>query len=107
MKKVFFAVLILVMIIAVFTGCTKNDNAAGGYTKERKVTKEDIAIFNEALGSDSNKYEPIKVATQVVAGTNYKFYVRELSTDKYFYIVVYDSLDENEKPIVSEITVIE
>jgi len=47
---------------------------AGGYTEDRDVTPEDLEIFYKALeGLTGVAYEPSKVATQVVAGMNYRF----------------------------------
>lgn len=107
MKKTIFAMLIVTLIVTIFSGCAKTEDVAGGYTRDRKLSDEDIAIFEEALANDSNKYELLTVATQVVAGTNYRFYVKELSTNNEFYIFVYVSLNAGEKPSVTEITAIE
>jgi len=57
----------------------KNDDdgggpIAGGYSEDRDVTEEDMAVFNEALeGYAGMAFTPIKVAMQVVAGMNYRF----------------------------------
>lgn len=46
----------------------------GAYSKFRILTNEDKEIFNMALKDlVSISYEPLIVASQVVAGTNYKF----------------------------------
>lgn len=46
----------------------------GGYTKFRPLNEEEQAIFDEATkGIVGVDYEPLLVATQVVAGTNYKY----------------------------------
>jgi len=46
----------------------------GGYSAERDVTPEDLELFNQAMeGLVGVVYEPTKVATQVVAGMNYRF----------------------------------
>lgn len=46
----------------------------GGFTKFRPVTEEDVKVFNDAKGMLLGvTYEPLIVATQLVAGTNYKF----------------------------------
>lgn len=49
----------------------------GGYSEDRDVTPEDLALFNEVMaGAGAGvSYEPTKVATQVVAGMNYRFTV--------------------------------
>lgn len=63
----------------------KQTMLAGGYTAQREPTKSEIAIFSEAISGqdlsailgevpfDLSSLEPVSVATQVVAGTNYKF----------------------------------
>jgi len=49
-------------------------NLAGGYSADRSVTDEDLKVFNEAMnGLVGVSYKPTLVATQVVAGTNYRF----------------------------------
>jgi hypothetical protein len=46
----------------------------GGYSEERDLTDDDRAIFEEAMsGLVGVIYEPVSVATQVVAGTNFRF----------------------------------
>jgi len=46
----------------------------GGYSKDREVAPDDLAIFEAAMAdSQDAEYEPTLVATQVVAGTNYRF----------------------------------
>ncbi len=46
----------------------------GGWTKYRDLTSEDKAVFDEALeGLIGVNYTPNSVATQVVAGVNYRF----------------------------------
>lgn len=48
--------------------------SCGGFTKFRPVEEEDLKVFQEAKGGLVGvDYEPLIVATQVVAGTNYKF----------------------------------
>ena len=44
------------------------------YTEDRALTNEDRAVFDKALeGLMGVRYEPVSVATQVTAGTNYRF----------------------------------
>lgn len=83
----------------------------GAYSQDRELTDEDRAIFEEAMkGIVGVSYEPTLVATQVVAGINYRFTTTATivvpdaeSTTKYVYIfkplgdeapVVTDILDE-------------
>jgi hypothetical protein len=50
--------------------------AMGGWTPFTKdISKEAASVFETALaGQVGVKYAPLAVATQVVAGTNYKFF---------------------------------
>ena len=46
----------------------------GGWTVHDTITTENLEMFNNAVkGLVGVKYEPIKVATQIVNGTNYCF----------------------------------
>ena len=79
MKKIIIlAVAAAMAFIAVagLTGCgkEKDEPVAGGYTEDRAITDEDMEIFEKALdGLTGVSYEPTLVATQVVAGINYRF----------------------------------
>lgn len=103
MKRLLLGALVVLMVVG-FAGCSKNET--GGLGKQRDVTQEDITIFNNALGEDVKLYKPLKVQTQVVSGTNYKFYVETLTSKetKHLYITIYVSLDANEPPKVTEKT---
>jgi len=49
---------------------------AGGYSEDRALTEEEMKIFDVVTdGLDGVHYEPTLVATQVVAGVNYRFTV--------------------------------
>ena len=45
----------------------------GGYTAQRELSDEEKALFNEVAASSAEGFVPVSVATQVVAGINYKF----------------------------------
>ena len=55
----------------------------GGYTAQKKLIKSDTLVFQEAikLYKTTNKYSPLSVSKQVVAGTNYLFVCDVLSKD--------------------------
>ena len=92
MKKLLFFVLTL-CLLGCFVGCGQTgmpnpeaatadpeavttdtpEPIAGGWTGNREITDEEIAIFNEAMAGQVGLYIPNFVATQVVAGTNYRF----------------------------------
>ena len=83
MKKNFFPALLVCLAATIFlsgmTGCGKKSEPGapaivGGYSQDRAVTPEDMEVFNQALeGFVGVAYEPTLVATQVVAGMNYRF----------------------------------
>jgi hypothetical protein len=46
----------------------------GGFTHYRPLTPEDKELFDKVVGPIIGvSYEPTEVASQIVAGTNYKF----------------------------------
>lgn len=49
----------------------------GGYTEQREPTEEEMELFKKVVEQDGTIiYTPLSVATQVVAGLNYRFYCR-------------------------------
>lgn len=51
-----------------------NETIVGGWSPYRALTAEDRKVFNEALnGFVGVNYSPNEVATQIVAGVNYRF----------------------------------
>lgn len=84
--------------------------APGSYTDQRALTDADKAIFNEAMkGLVGVTYTPESVATQVVAGTNYKFICKgEMRTpDRKTFkaeVTIYQPLpNSGDKPYVTQI----
>lgn len=54
----------------------------GGYTDQREPSEDEMEMFRTVMTSENTTYTPLSVSTQVVAGTNYKFYCRfEDTTD--------------------------
>ena len=80
-NKIMFLFLAALLAFAMFSGCTNQRQpraqpATGGYTEDRKPDSDDLAVFETVIaGEEDVKYEPLFVATQVVAGTNYRFTV--------------------------------
>ena len=78
----------------------------GGYSAERELTAEDVEIFNAAIEKLVGvKYEPLKVATQVVAGTNYSFYCKATNVtpnaeERYVYVTIFKPLPHTGEPAV-------
>lgn len=110
MKKRLFLVAVLVISSMFLISCacsseegTKQDatqgEVAGGYTQERDVTTEDMVVFDEAMeGLAGVSYTPLKVSTQVVAGTNYKFYCETVlvtpdAEEGHAYVTIYQPLE--------------
>lgn len=104
MKKALLVLLSAVLLCTLMVACKKEEPLAGGFTKQREVTAEEISLFETALGEEATNYTPLKVATQVVAGTNYRFYAKSTSSKEHFYITIFVSLDENEAPAVTDIS---
>lgn len=86
MKRVLSVMVCCVVLLGAFVGCsskkdpsssTPASNIVGGYSEDRELTVEDRELFDTAMGATSSgrTYETLKVATQVVAGTNYRFTV--------------------------------
>ena len=46
---------------------------AGGYTRLHEVGEEEAALFKQVMKKNKEGLVPVKVATQVVAGLNYKY----------------------------------
>lgn len=82
----------------------------GGYTAQRTPTDEEITLFKSATSElDGVSYTPESVATQVVAGTNYRFVctaitaTREPITYK-AEVVVFKPLPNQGEPKITNIT---
>ena len=131
MKKRIIVRLIVVLVLAsLISGCGNKDQEqsdsgnneqeqvdseeseesqlVGGFTEMREVTEDDLAVFNAALSvEEQQKYSPQKVATQVVAGTNFNFECVVINnsegTEEIVNIIIFKPLDENEAPTVTEI----
>jgi len=52
--------------------CT--EHLCGGYTEQHELTDEDMKLFQNVMGE--SVFTPLSVATQVVAGLNYRFWCR-------------------------------
>ena len=70
-------------------------NQVGGYSESRRLTDREKELFDEYVARIGDvEYEALNVATQIVAGTNYRFLckAREIKADgkrgKKFYAVV-------------------
>ncbi len=86
---------------------SSSEMMAGGYTEQRELTEEDIALFESVMSTMDNgkTYEPVTVATQVVAGTNYRFAVKvtENGNTTDAFVVIFQPLPgQGEPEFVSE-----
>ena len=72
---------------------------AGGFTEDRAPDQEELDIFETAMAElDGVQYKPMLVATQVVAGINYRFTCRATAVfpdaEPYnVYVFIYQPLD--------------
>ncbi len=110
MKKILLVLTLILCMSFLLLGCEQEAPASesvpmtGAYSERRELTEEDEALFAEVMGEDAENYEMIDVATQVVAGTNYRFCATDLSTDVRMNIIVYVPLEEDAAPELVEIT---
>ena len=105
-KKILKA-LIMLSVICMLAGCSPKEEMpaiVGGYqeAEDKNLTPELIAIFDKALeGSVDMNYSPVMLeATQVVAGTNYKFKADGIKTTDpmalgTYYVYINEDLDGN------------
>lgn len=88
MNKLFFIALTCVTMLGV--SCTKPASetqskfpaACGGYTDYRALAEEDATLFAEVYDAEP-ALTPYAVATQVVAGSNYRFLCRDEAEQEY------------------------
>lgn len=85
MKHIVTILLITLFCASCANGNKQNETPAeeeqaktlcGGYTDQRDLSEEDIAFFKEVTAGEELVLTPVSVATQVVAGVNYKFLCR-------------------------------
>lgn len=77
----------------------------GGFTAQREPTEEEVAMFKTATGVGEMTFTPLSVSTQVVAGTNYKFWCRYQDKDDsgHCWVVIFKPLPGQGEPKVSSI----
>lgn len=55
-------------------GIAEPQGEVGGYSKPHNLSDEELAIFNQATARlQGVEYKPMNVATQIVAGVNYRY----------------------------------
>lgn len=89
MKKIAILVLVLLTLgsCARYGGKTakqpQKQMLAGGYTDQRTPTAEELTLFKTATAElDGVGYTPETVATQVVAGKNYRFICKAVTATR-------------------------
>lgn len=89
-----------------FSDLAHPQQLCGGYTGQREPTDEEMEIFRSVTGTGDIVFTPLSVSTQVVAGTNYRFYCRfEDTSDKYGYcwITIFKPLPGRGEPKLTSI----
>lgn len=120
--------LIMAFAAATFTSCTSSGTKAeaeqttataqqesdkkmlaGGYGNERAVSAEELAFFNEMTSALKGVvYTPENVATQVVAGKNYRFVCKAetVAAEPKTYqveIIIYQPLPNHGEPMITSL----
>ncbi|MFV0411899.1 MAG: hypothetical protein ACK5L3_01350, partial [Oscillospiraceae bacterium] len=91
------------------TAGTESQGAVGAFREERELTADEKELFEKAVAELVGvKYEPIRVSTQVVNGTNYKFLCKGTAadanmTESEYYVTIYLPLGENAVPEITNI----
>ena len=71
----------------------------GAYTAQREPSEEEVSLLGQVAGDENLLLTPLSVATQVVAGLNYKFWCRyEDRSDGTYgncWVVIYKDLQGN------------
>lgn len=103
LRKALMIVASVVMLAA--CGNTKPQQLCGGYTEQRELTEEEFAMFNSVTGSGDMSFTPLSVATQVVAGINYRFWCRyqDKENSGHCYVLIYKPLPGQGEPRLTSI----
>lgn len=59
-----------------FSDLAQPQQVCGGYTEQREPTEEEMEMFRTVTGNGEMVFTPLSVSTQVVAGTNFRFWCR-------------------------------
>ncbi len=101
--KTAVSVFLILMIVLSLAACEKKNEQAkdepivGGWNEQNTApSDEEVDIFNKAVeGTDYADYTPVTLlATQVVAGRNYKFLCTDAAGAE-FTVVIYRDLSDN------------
>lgn len=85
----------ILCIVALFCGSTscekvkslvgieESQGVVGGYSKPHNLSDEELSIFEQATAKlQGVEYKPMNVATQIVAGVNYRFLCKARRIDE-------------------------
>lgn len=70
---------------------SSNTLVCGGYTTYRVLSSEEEKLFRDTYNGEL-QLEPFEVATQVVAGINYRFRCKEKGSEFIYTVVIYKPL---------------
>ncbi len=110
MKKAFILLASLMILVScgdtINTAKEDNEQICGGYTEQREPTQEEIDMFRKATADQGMSLTPLSVATQVVAGLNYRFWCRFRKSDESgnCWVVIFKPLPGQGNPRVTSIT---
>ena len=75
--KIRITAVLAFLTMALLTGCGCNrNNLVGAYGEQRELTEQEMEMFRSLTDGGDVVYTPLSVSTQVVAGTNYRFWCR-------------------------------
>lgn len=110
--KQLLTVLILSLALTGATGGCNNrhtsgerEQICGGYTRQREISGEEMEMFRHLTDGADIVLTPLSVSTQVVAGTNYRFWCRyqDKSGSGHCWVVVFKPLPGRGEPTVTSI----
>lgn len=83
----------------------KSNEVCGAYSEQREPTAEEMELFKAVAGANDMAFTPLSVSTQVVAGTNYKFWCRYQAEDDcgHCWVIIYKPLPGQGEPRLSSI----
>jgi hypothetical protein len=119
MKRI-IAIIASILSIATLSSCEQlkslchkeQETVVGGYSKTRKLSDQEKELFHQTTATlQGVEYEPENVATQIVAGTNYRFLCKARLLDEkskkgkryYAVIVIHKPLSPEEPPRILSI----
>lgn len=88
-----------------FSDLAAAERKCGGYTRQRELSEEEMAMFKAVTASCGMTLTPLSVSTQVVAGTNYRFWCRYQDSEGsgHCWVTVFKPLPGRGEPEVSAI----